>query len=389
MICFKRRILVLIIIAILLWIQGCQAGNPEPSRLVEKSGAPTNNTAPTQSSTKTSTPTKTIANTQTPTPQPTATTVNYTPTPTRISKPFNSFEGLTASNIAKIGVVQEIYTTVNRRLAWSPDSRYFGVFSAGKAYTIYEKGASELVLTYTISKVGDYGAIGFSPDNQTFFVTEPSGTIRQWNHRTGKGVRSYKAYGDLWMIAFSPTGKQIAVGGPDGVVVTFDTSNGEELDSPPEQYVYVEGIFYLSEAQLLIVSSADAMVWTPPSARPTKKIVFNTQYSVNSTALSPDKKTLAVGLSNSEVLLVSVPDLKIIKQIKWHSSEVTALSYSPDGKLLASAENNGAALVHDVTEWKERAKFAPGGPVMSLVFSPDGKLIATGSGGEAFIWGAP
>src|SRR5262249_34129159 len=61
--------------------------------------------------------------------------------------------------------------------------------------------------------------------------------------------------------------------------------------------------------------------------------------------------------------------------LKGHSEKVTSLTFSPDGKTLASASYDGTIRLWDVARGEAKAtlKMPFGFPVEGLAFSPDGK----------------
>ncbi|MFC6880739.1 WD40 repeat domain-containing protein [Actinomadura yumaensis] len=72
-----------------------------------------------------------------------------------------------------------------------------------------------------------------------------------------------------------------------------------------------------------------------------------------------------------------------------HGNVISALSFSPDGKTLASTETGGGAVrVWDVADRKERARTVPSSMVFTLAFSPDGRTLTTGGIEGAQFWDA-
>ena len=77
-----------------------------------------------------------------------------------------------------------------------------------------------------------------------------------------------------------------------------------------------------------------------------------------------------------------------IPQIKGHSTETWSVSFSPDGKLLATGSDDNLIRVWDVaTGVMKRELMGHTATVATVAFSPDGKLLASGSlDGTARIW---
>jgi hypothetical protein len=71
-----------------------------------------------------------------------------------------------------------------------------------------------------------------------------------------------------------------------------------------------------------------------------------------------------------------------------HGSWVTSLSFSPDGKLLASGSWDKSLKVWEIAEGKNTLTLmGHGDRVTSLSFSPDGKLLASGSHDKSLkVW---
>jgi hypothetical protein len=68
-----------------------------------------------------------------------------------------------------------------------------------------------------------------------------------------------------------------------------------------------------------------------------------------------------------------------------YSGCITALDFSPDGKLLAAATNDGAIL-WETAAWKPVIALLSSSPAKAVAFSPDGKMLAVGDGAGAYLW---
>lgn len=83
-----------------------------------------------------------------------------------------------------------------------------------------------------------------------------------------------------------------------------------------------------------------------------------------------------------------VYDIREINRLEGHQSSVREILFSPNGKLLASAENDGLIKIWDAQTGGEWASFPKqAGGVNSISFSPDSKILASGSDdGAITLW---
>jgi WD40 repeat protein len=110
--------------------------------------------------------------------------------------------------------------------------------------------------------------------------------------------------------------------------------------------------------------------------------------SVRSVSFSPDGKTLASGSADKTIKLWDLETGKEIRTLKGHDNYVNTISFSPDGKTLASGSGDKTIKLWNLETGKEiRTLKGHDNYVYSVSFSPDGKILASGSSDKTIkLW---
>jgi WD40 repeat protein len=109
------------------------------------------------------------------------------------------------------------------------------------------------------------------------------------------------------------------------------------------------------------------------------------EQGVFSVSFSPDGKFLASGSLDKTVKVWEVGSWREVATLRGHENWVSSVSFSPDGKFLASGSSESypnspkTVKVWEVGSWREVAILRHGDSVWSVSFSPDGKFLASGS----------
>ncbi|OYE03375.1 WD40 repeat domain-containing protein [Nostoc sp. 'Peltigera membranacea cyanobiont' 232] len=110
--------------------------------------------------------------------------------------------------------------------------------------------------------------------------------------------------------------------------------------------------------------------------------------AVNSVSFSPDGKTLASGSGDKTIKLWNLETGKEIHTLTGHSNAVASVSFSPDGKTLASGSLDKTIKLWNLETGKEiRTLNGHSSSVTGVSFSPDGKTLASSSGDKTIkLW---
>jgi WD40 repeat protein len=126
-------------------------------------------------------------------------------------------------------------------------------------------------------------------------------------------------------------------------------------------------------------SSDAAVIWDTGTGIPLQKFDMPRRL-VWDVAFSPDCTLLATGSSDCLVRLWDVNstiDLQDPRLLEGHSSAVTAVVFSLNGRLLVSGATNGSVMLWDTTSWTVQEIAASPQKIYAVAFSPDTQTLAS------------
>jgi WD40 repeat protein/serine/threonine protein kinase/tetratricopeptide (TPR) repeat protein len=251
-------------------------------------------------------------------------------------------------------------------------------------------------LTETTSWLGRQ-FVAYSPDARRVLTGGNDGMGRLRDPSSGRPVVAplRNTWDGVYLQAFSPDGQILATSSQDrsaiGDVRLWDAKTGRALGPPLRHLNWVSAMAFTPDSSVLVTGGYDWAVyfWDARtgqrlgSALPQGGIVV-------SLAVSPDGKTLAVATSEESHIAASLIfwDLRTRRKINQPGAGPgTLLQFSPDSKLLATANGLNLRLWDAATGKEARAAMVEASEINALAFSTDGKLIVTGSTeGTARIW---
>jgi WD40 repeat protein len=236
--------------------------------------------------------------------------------------------------------------------------------------------------------------------------------ILLWDFDKDRAIGVYRGHDEqILQMAFSPDAKKLAVVAMDNPCVkVWDVSNKKHLGdikaekrgftcaafSPDGKYLALGDEVFGRPNEIVVSDPGDVTIWDIKSL--TKVATLKSHSSeVKCVSFSPDGKTLASGSFKTmetdgmpwgEIIIWDLSKKEPIR--KWHVywGAVSTLAFSPTGKSLATGTQGGLIKLWDPKTGDLQCDLQPHSEsVNCLRFSPDGKMIASGSADHTIkVW---
>jgi WD40 repeat protein len=243
-----------------------------------------------------------------------------------------------------------------------------------------------------------------SPDGRTVAVARLDGRVDLIDAETLRRTGSFEAFADRAAVAieYAPDGRALAVAGGGGGLGVWDAASGRRVGpllraprGPVENNPHnVQGMAF-GPRGLLAAAEVGGTVRTWDLGRrelagPTLRLA---PFALG-LAFSPDGSRLAIpfgAVSPDGGDGIEVRDVRSGERLARLpvDSEVRTVAFSPDGRLLAGGQVDGAALLWATDGWQR-----VGAPLarreasaLAVAFSPDGRTLATShADGAVVLW---
>ncbi|NTU49877.1 MAG: CHAT domain-containing protein, partial [Desulfobulbaceae bacterium] len=280
--------------------------------------------------------------------------------------------------------------TVNT-VAFSPDGSILA--SAGADFTILlwdwrnEKTIGQPLKGHTSS----IDSIAFAPDGKFLVSSDQSGQSILWDlNASHRLARSIQVPAGAWDVTFSPDGNMLASGGSDGKIVLWDVTNQKPLGVPLLGHQKdVASVAFSPDGRLLASCSIEGqmILWDVTTGKSIwKPSVFTNICSP--LVFNPDGTILASSIGDSVYLWDMDGYQPISEPLSMHSERVTGVSFSPDGKILATSSLDKSVILWDITTRRPLGEpFKAPSALRRVAFSPTGKMLAASSqDGTVILW---
>lgn len=430
----KNRIFILIVLSTIL-LAGCGAGV----------SVQTTATLPL--------PTSTLTPTVTYTPEPTF-TPSATPTPklpvsagTSIPLPNSA---LSEDNLDQIVELARWGKGVITDAVYSPDGKLIGVATTLGVSLYDAETLEELLYFETDSSVN---SLAFSLDGNTLATGLIDNSIRVWKVSDGTLLKKFENQQEetansgadnvqVNVVAFSPNGELLAAGLSDGNVNVWKLADDTIILTPKKQGSGISGLFFSPDGSTLISSSYDGttysrnvvdgkligtfggrnirvaalsangkilvtydrryinetgnlFIWDTENGKKLQTIVVAEKYQrndVSSLSISPDGQLLAAGLEDHTIKIWSVGSGVLQNTLEdlrpnngWYYLDSFTVAFSADSQfvLLAGADTIGVWNVRNGNLLNREIIKSDAG--YKLAISPDGQILASVEGPNVYL----
>jgi WD40 repeat protein len=279
-------------------------------------------------------------------------------------------------------------------LAFSPDGSRFVTASmvwdrgrgtgSGTEVKLWETHGARGVLTPGW-QAESFAPVAFSPDGRLVVCG-----WHAWDVATGKEAFQL-AGADGGCLAFSPDAKLVAAATSDPAVKVWRTGTGQETRGFGRQTTYVTSLVYRPDGKELAIGLGNGMVRVLDASTGAESLLLRgSPEAPRALAFAPDGRSLFVAARARVVAwCVTTPQEALVINASDgpgpnHQHTVT---FSPDGRLVASVSRGVNATVWDTSTGTMKVTFPGAKQVFDVAFSPDGEQLATAAwDGAAHLW---
>ena len=283
-------------------------------------------------------------------------------------------------------------------MALSPDGKHIVSGGMHKTIKVWDVDDGSELMTINRSNVNTtnlgVASLAFSPDGRQIVSGDFSGDFNIWDAATGKQLMTIKGHKNpIYFIAFSPDGRRMASRSYE--IKLWDTANWTELmiigdpetDKPDSTGIESCVTFNQNGKRIASAGGWDGQikVWDTVTGQQ----IWSTKghdFWAKSVSFSPDGRFIASGGDN-HVRIWDAGTGSNVMTLRGHSAPVCSVSFNSDGKYIASGGEDNTIKIWDA---------ASGETIMTLkgheecvadvAFTPDGKRLVSCSWDGIKIW---
>lgn len=252
-------------------------------------------------------------------------------------------------------------------------------------------------------------ALAISPDGRYLVTATEDRNLHLWNldrQRLGNNwgnisfLQRQRHSGPILALSFSPQGAYIASASEDHTIRLWDRHQGRQLHCLNGHTSHVRSLCFSPDGQYLVSGGWDNLwiLWDVPQARLLCVVREELRFGdngFNSVAVSADGQWLATGNENGMIQLWGLPTCDLVHVFKTSestasppTSAINCVAFHPQEPLLVSGNQRGDIDLWHVKNHTHQGRIGSHNrAVQALSFSPDGQVLASAGRDPAiFLW---
>jgi WD40 repeat protein len=236
-------------------------------------------------------------------------------------------------------------------------------------------------------------ALAFSPDSKELATGAFEESVKLWDCQTGHLQADFGVLqGSVVNLAFSPDGKTLTAlsrvgGSPSGQTPADGSLTATVWDLKSREPLLTQHFsgyrWALSNDGKLLalasVGSQSVSLWDVSTGQ-TRWLVGDRAEKLFSMAITDDGQTLVLDDSTGMLTLRTVATGDVLKRWQRRGARTYAMTFSPDGSLLAAGQDGGSVLMWNINSPDQPTVIDSGAThcyADALAFTPDGKELLT------------